>query len=253
MGNGQHPGPTDAATAFPVDDGTLARISSPPPAPIGLKGGNAKGGTASLGEQVASYVRQRRGQVVGDGECFTAADNALRNANARSAADYGTVTPDADYQWGTPVNQSDLRTGDIIQFRNYRYDREIETGHTDGSSETQTDMWLGGNGRTASESEQQSVTIPSTATSASLSFWGRFDTAEHGSTVYDTLKVQVVASGVTTTLATYSNVGADATWTQRTFDLTSYRGKSVTVRFVATEDSSAQTSFVIDDTALTTR
>lgn len=140
MGNGQHPGPTDAATAFPVDDGTLARISSPPPAPIGLKGGNAKGGTASLGEQVASYVRQRRGQVVGDGECFTAADNALRNANARSAADYGTVTPDADYQWGTPVNQSDLRTGDIVQFRNYRYDREIETGHTDGSSETQTDF-----------------------------------------------------------------------------------------------------------------
>lgn len=140
MGNGHFPGPTDAGTAFPVDDGTLARISSPPPAPIGLKGGSAKGGTASLGEQVAAYARQRRGQVVGDGECFTLADNALRNAGARDAADYGTVTPDADYQWGASVNLSDLRTGDVIQFRNYRYDREIETEHTDGSSETQTDF-----------------------------------------------------------------------------------------------------------------
>ncbi|CAN7386193.1 M20/M25/M40 family metallo-hydrolase [Terrabacter sp. LjRoot27] len=113
-------------------------------------------------------------------------------------------------------------------------------------------LWLGGNGTIATETEQQTVTIPSAATTASLSFWGRFDTAETGSTVYDTLKVQVVASGVTTTLATYSNVGADATWTQRTFDLTAYRGKSVTVKFLATEDSSAQTSFVIDDTALST-
>jgi aminopeptidase S len=113
-------------------------------------------------------------------------------------------------------------------------------------------MWLGGNGSTASENEQQTVTIPSTAATAQLSFWGRFDTAEVGSTVYDTLKVQVVRNGVTTTLATYSNVGASATWVQRSFDLSAYRGSSVTVKFVATEDSSAQTSFVIDDTALTT-
>ena len=75
-----------------------------------------------------------------DGECFTLADNALRNAGARSAADYGAVTPDADYQWGTSVSLSDLRPGDVIQFRSYRYDREVETQHTDGSSETQTEF-----------------------------------------------------------------------------------------------------------------
>jgi hypothetical protein len=140
MGNGHIPGPTDTSTAFPVDDGTLARISSPPPAPIGLKGGSAKGTTASIGDQVVAYARHRLGQVVGDGECFTLADNALRNAGARSAADYGTVTPDADYQWGSSVSLADLRPGDIIQFRNYRYDREVETSHADGSSETNTDF-----------------------------------------------------------------------------------------------------------------
>ncbi|WP_323102443.1 M28 family metallopeptidase [Intrasporangium sp. YIM S08009] len=60
------------------------------------------------------------------------------------------------------------------------------------------------------------------------------------------------SGSTTTTLATYSNVGANATWVQRTLDLSAYRGQSVSVRFLATEDSSLQTSFVIDDAALTT-
>jgi hypothetical protein len=54
-------------------------------------------------------------------------DQALRNAGAKSAADFGTVTPNADYVWGSPVSLADVLPGDIIQFRNYRYDRTIET------------------------------------------------------------------------------------------------------------------------------
>ena len=97
----------------------------------------------------------------------------------------------------------------------------------------------------------QSATIPATATSASLSFYVRIDTAETTtSTAYDTLKVQVVANGTTTTLATYSNLNANSTYTQKSFNLTSYKGQTVTVKFTGTEDSSLQTSFVIDDTAL---
>lgn len=186
MGNGHVPGPTDAGTSFPVDDGTLARISSPPPAAIGLKGGNAKGTTASLGEQVVAYARNRRGQVVGDGECFTLADNALRNAGARSAADYGAVTPDADYVWGSAVALSDLRPGDIIQFRNYRYDREVETSHSDGSSETNTDFQerphhtaiverVGANG--AVTVLEQNAPVGSAVTRSELFFSNRDDTS----------------------------------------------------------------------------
>ena len=67
--------------------------------------------------------------------------------------------------------------------------------------------WLGGNGSTSTETVQQSVAIPSTVTAATLSFWLRTDTAESGSTAYDTMKVQVVDGSTTTTLATYSNVG----------------------------------------------
>jgi aminopeptidase S len=112
--------------------------------------------------------------------------------------------------------------------------------------------WLGGNGSTSTETVQQGVSIPSTATSATLSFWLRTDTAESGSTAYDTLKVQVVDGGSISTLATYSNVGANATWTQKSFDVTAYKGRTVSVKLLLTEDSSLQTSFVVDDTSLAT-
>jgi hypothetical protein len=112
--------------------------------------------------------------------------------------------------------------------------------------------WLGGNGRTTTESVAQSVTVPSSAVAPKLTFWLRTDTAESGTTAYDRLKVQVVSGTTTTTLATYSNVGANATWSQKSLSLAAYAGRSVTVRLVATEDATLQTSFVVDDTAVTT-
>jgi len=113
-------------------------------------------------------------------------------------------------------------------------------------------LWLGGNGSTSTETISQNVTIPSTATAASLSFWLRTDTAESGSTAYDTMKVQIVSGSTTSTLATYSNVGTNATYTQKSFNLTAYKGKTITVRYLLNEDRSLQTSFVIDDTAVST-
>ena len=112
--------------------------------------------------------------------------------------------------------------------------------------------WLGGNGTTATENISQSVTIPSTAAAPALSFWLRTDTAESGSTAYDTMKVQVVSGTTTTTLATYSNVGANATYAQKSFSLSAYKGKTITLKYLMNEDASLQTSFVVDDTSVTT-
>ena len=95
------------------------------------------------------------------------------------------------------------------------------------------------------------MTIPSTATAANLSYWIRTDTAESGSTAYDTLRVQVVVGATTTTLRTFTNVGTNATYTQFSHSLLAYKGKTVTVKFLMNEDSSLQTSFVVDDTAVT--
>jgi hypothetical protein len=41
------------------------------------------------------------------------------------------------------------------------------------------------------------------------------------------------------------------TGTVRSFDVSAFAGQTVTVKFTGTEDSSLQTSFVVDDTALT--
>jgi aminopeptidase S len=38
---------------------------------------------------------------------------------------------------------------------------------------------------------------------------------------------------------------------QKTLNVLAYKGKTVTVKFLGAEDSSLQTSFVIDDVALT--
>jgi len=111
-------------------------------------------------------------------------------------------------------------------------------------------LWLGGNGSAGTETVNQTVTIPATATAATLSYWIRTDTAESGSTAYDTMRVQVVDGSTATTLRSFSNVGTNATYTQYSHSLTAYRGKTVTIRFTMTEDSSLQTSFVVDDTAL---
>jgi hypothetical protein len=137
MGNGQIPGPADEiGNAIALDDGTLPRTRAPVPGPVGLdaKGGGAKGSDASLGDQIVSFPRRRRGERVGDGECFTLADRALRAAGARSAADYGPISPEADYVWGRSIALADLQPGDLIQFRGYRYDREIVTEDSSGTS-----------------------------------------------------------------------------------------------------------------------
>jgi len=78
------------------------------------------------------------------------------------------------------------------------------------------------------------------------------DTAESGSTVYDTLKVQVRNSSgtVLATLATYSNLNAGAGYTQSSFDLSAYKGQTIQIYFVGTEDASLKTSFVVDDFVL---
>jgi hypothetical protein len=113
--------------------------------------------------------------------------------------------------------------------------------------------WLDGYGAVHTDSIYQSVSLPATATQATLTFWLHIDTAETTtSTAYDTLKVQVRNSSgtVLATLATYSNLDAKTGYTQVTFDLSAYAGQNIQVYLVGTEDASLKTSFVVDDFAL---
>ncbi|MER6030425.1 putative Ig domain-containing protein, partial [Streptomyces sp. NPDC001851] len=107
--------------------------------------------------------------------------------------------------------------------------------------------WLDGYGSSHTDTLSQSVTIPA-GCKATLTFYLHIDTAETGSTAYDKLTV----TAGSTTLATYSNLNAASGYAQKTFDLSSLAGQTVTLKFNGVEDSSQQTSFVVDDTALTT-
>ncbi|MGI5139711.1 MULTISPECIES: putative Ig domain-containing protein [unclassified Streptomyces] len=108
--------------------------------------------------------------------------------------------------------------------------------------------WLDGYGTSHTDTLSQSVTIPS-GCKATFTFYLHIDTAETTtSTQYDKLTV----TAGSTTLATYSNLNKASGYAQKSFDLSSFAGSTVTLKFSGVEDSSLQTSFVVDDTALTT-
>ena len=142
MGNGRSPGSIDDLDGdLEIDDGTSARTETPPPGPIGLDAPSGGGTTATgIADRVLGFARRQRGARVGNGECFTFADRALSTAGARSAGDYGSVTPNADYVWGSSVALSDLQPGDVIQMRDYRFDREVAVNNPDGSGSNDTDF-----------------------------------------------------------------------------------------------------------------
>ncbi|MEZ5094927.1 MAG: M4 family metallopeptidase [Nocardioides sp.] len=107
--------------------------------------------------------------------------------------------------------------------------------------------WLDGYGTTHTDMLSQAVSIPS-GCSATLSFYIRIDTSERTTTrVYDTLTVKANS----TTLATYSNLNKNSSFLLKSFNLSSFAGQTVTISFTGVEDSSLQTSFVLDDTGVT--
>jgi hypothetical protein len=107
--------------------------------------------------------------------------------------------------------------------------------------------WLDGYGATHSDSLSQSVAIPAGCT-ATLTFYLHIDSAETTTTsAYDKLTVKAGS----TTLATYSNLNKASGYVLKSFNVSSLAGQTVSISFAGTEDSSLQTSFVIDDTALT--
>jgi hypothetical protein len=131
----------------------------------------------------------------------------------------------------------------------------IDSSSAESPNSGSYDAWLDGYGATHTDTLAQTLTLPTGCTAYTFSFWLHVDTAETTTTrVYDKLTVQIQdASGtVLATPATYSNLDANSGYAQHSFDLSAYAGQSVTVEFTGAEDYTQQTSFVLDDTALST-
>ncbi|WP_412543453.1 S8 family serine peptidase [Longispora sp. K20-0274] len=106
--------------------------------------------------------------------------------------------------------------------------------------------WLGGQGGSHTDYASQSVTVPSGCATVTLRFWLHIDTAETENVVYDKLTV-TLGSG---TVASYSNLDRATGYTEKVFDVKSFAGQTVTLKFTGVEDQSLQTSFVVDDVTI---
>ncbi|MFE2726950.1 M4 family metallopeptidase [Kitasatospora sp. NPDC059327] len=107
--------------------------------------------------------------------------------------------------------------------------------------------WLGGHGYSTTDTLAQTVHVPY-GCRATLSFWVNITTDEETKVIpFD--KLTVLAGD--TVVATWSNLDATTGYVEKSVDLSAYPGQYVDVRFVASEDLAARTSFLIDDTALT--
>ncbi|MGD8148665.1 S8 family serine peptidase [Ornithinimicrobium sp. Y1694] len=109
--------------------------------------------------------------------------------------------------------------------------------------------WLVGYGQARTERLEQQITVPSSG--ATLDFWLRVVTQERSTTTaFDRMQVQVTANGSTTVLGTWSNLHASAGYVQRSVSLNAFAGQTVTLRFIANEDASLATAFLIDDVSM---
>ena len=109
------------------------------------------------------------------------------------------------------------------------------------------DAWLDGYGTSHTDTLSHSITIPSGCSTYTLAFYLHIDTSETTtSTAYDKLTVSLGS----TTLATYSNLNHASGYVLHSFNVSGFAGQTVTLSFKGVEDSSLQTSFVVDDTSL---
>ena len=98
----------------------------------------------------------------------------------------------------------------------------------------------------------ETVTIPSTASRAELNFYLWIVTRGNKHTADDTLTVEIrnASGALLATLGTFSNLDANATYTQRRFDVSSFRGQRVRISFTGTQKNGPPTWFLLDDVGL---
>jgi plastocyanin len=111
---------------------------------------------------------------------------------------------------------------------------------------------LNGKGTTNTQSIIQTVSIPSGACSAKLSFFLRVASTETGTVANDKLKVQILDNlgAVKKTLKVFSNLNKSGSYAKHTFNILGFAGKTIKVRFLGTENSTLKTTFLVDDTAV---
>jgi hypothetical protein len=130
-------------------------------------------------------------------------------------------------------------------FSNYRTPPGYAAGGVDsvGRAENSAVGWM-----------YQAVTIPSGATSATLSFYYNITSQETSSTGHDVLNVTIQDSAGhylgSVRLLSNRDQASLGTYRRVSADVTSYKGQTIRVNFLATTNATNSTVFRIDDVSL---
>jgi hypothetical protein len=114
--------------------------------------------------------------------------------------------------------------------------------------------WIDGYSGKHTDTLSQTVTIPASCTTATLSFWLYIDSNDPTSKAYDTFTTQVLNSSgtVLATLGTLSNQNEGTGYVEHSYSVSSFIGQTITIKFTGTETLGGgyDTSFFEDDNAL---
>ena len=114
--------------------------------------------------------------------------------------------------------------------------------------------WIDGYSGKHTDTLSQTVTIPASCTTATLSFWLYIDSNDPTSKAYDTFTTQVLNSSgtVLATLGTLSNQNEGTGYVEHSYSVSSFIGQTITIKFTGTETlgDGYDTSFFEDDNAL---
>ena len=122
-------------------------------------------------------------------------------------------------------------------------DSSASSVHHSGSASA----WLCGYNN-CTDTIYQTVTIPASATSVTLTFYV-YITTQETSHSYDYFTAQIRNSSGTAlaTVAQFSDGSTTGSWQTVTYNLTSYKGQTVQIYFKGTNDSSNPSNFFLDD------
>jgi hypothetical protein len=114
-------------------------------------------------------------------------------------------------------------------------------------------IYFGVNNRATGQT-YQTVSIPTTA-NGTLAFWLNVTSGGGPNSGPDDqlfVEVRNTSGNLLATLATYSNLdkGALGVYSQKSLDLSSYRGQTVRIQFRVATDKSKSTTFRVDDVSL---
>ena len=164
----------------------------------------------------------------------TAGDSQLL---ADPSFDYGTTFWTSDIC--TVVNPTGCPPEDMVEMMSFR-------SHSGKGHAT-----IGGK-PTSFHLSSEVVTIPSSVRKAELSFYLWIVTKGNKHSADDVLTIEVrdASGALLGTLGTFSNLDANATYTQRSFDVSRYRGATIRISFTGIQSQGPPTWFLLDDVAL---